>query len=31
MAGCLRCGRLLRSPSSIQRGAGPACARLLLR
>ncbi len=31
MSRCVRCGRQLRSPSSIRRGAGPACAKLLLR
>ncbi|WP_237699868.1 DUF6011 domain-containing protein [Alicyclobacillus acidocaldarius] len=31
MSTCVRCGRHLRSPSSIRRGAGPACAKLLLR
>lgn len=31
MSRCVRCGRPLRSPSSIRRGAGPACAKLLLR
>ncbi|WP_374952855.1 DUF6011 domain-containing protein [Alicyclobacillus acidocaldarius] len=31
MSTCVRCGRPLRSPSSIRRGAGPACAKLLLR
>ncbi|WP_236011649.1 DUF6011 domain-containing protein [Alicyclobacillus fructus] len=31
MLRCVRCGRPLRSPSSIRHGAGPACAKLLLR
>lgn len=28
---CLRCGRLLRSPSSVARGYGPTCARRIRR
>lgn len=31
MTRCLRCGRPLRSRSSVLRGAGPRCAKLLLR
>lgn len=31
MSRCVRCDRPLRSPSRIRRGAGPACAKLLLR